>query len=150
MKVAHTSCLTLFAALATAGVAWAEDLRAEMDAANSEWLRAYNTVADKDAFSALYTKDAMLLPPTTQPIVGSQAIGRFWSDAVRGGNRKNHSFEIVTVEHDGKYAYQVSRWALDVVNDKGEITKAIGHTVRVFEKQPNGRWLVKVHIFNRT
>ena len=146
----YTCCVTLLAALATTGVARAEDLRAEMDAANSEWLTAYNTGADADSFSALYTKDAMLLPPSTQPIVGPQAIGRFWSDAVRGGNRKNHTFEVVTVERDGKYAYQVSRWALDVVDDKGEITKATGNTVRVFEKQPNGRWLVKIHIFNRT
>lgn len=140
----------LLAVLAIATSAWADNLAAEMEAANAQWLTAYNTLAGPTAFAALYTKDAMVLPPSAQPIVGSEGIGQFWADRIKGGTRRNHTFEIVSIHRDGKYAYQVARWTLDLINDKGEATKAAGNTVRIFEIQPTGKWLVKVDIFNAT
>ena len=118
-----------------------------MEAANSAFLTAYNS-QNGPAFKALYTPDAMLLAPGMQALIGADAIGAFWADRIKGGSRKNHTFEIVSVWADGRYAYQVARYTLDVVNDKGEIFKSAGNTVRIFEKQPDGTWLSKVHIFN--
>lgn len=123
------------------------DLRAQMEAANATFLTAYNS-QNGAAFKALYTPDAMLLAPGTQPLLGAEAIGAFWADRIKGGSRKNHTFEIVNVWADGGYAYQVARYTVDVVNDKGEIFKSAGNTVRIFEKQPDGKWLTKIHIFN--
>ena len=148
MKTKRVSCAFLFALWAVATTAWADNLRAEMEAANAEWLAAFNTQQNGGAFAALYTQDAVALPPNLQPIVGPEAIGQFFADHIKGGNFKNHTFEIVSIHRDGKYAYQVARWTLDVINDKGETTKRSGNTVRVFERQPNGKWLTKVHIYN--
>jgi ketosteroid isomerase-like protein len=54
--------------LLTASVAWAQDnIRAAMEAANKEWTAAYNSM-NGTAFPALYTKDAVLMPPAVQPI----------------------------------------------------------------------------------
>jgi ketosteroid isomerase-like protein len=122
-------------------------LLAEMEAANATFLAAYNS-QNGMAFKGMYTPDAMLLPPSTQPVVGADAIGAFWTDRIKDGKRKNHTFAIVSVWADGQYAYQVSRYTVDVVNDKGETAQAAGNTVRIFEKQPDGRWLTKLHIFN--
>ncbi len=122
-------------------------LRAEMEAANATFLAAYNS-QNGMALKGMYTRDAMLLPPSMQPVVGADAIGAFWADRIKDGKRKNHTFEIVSVWADGQYAYQVSRYTVDVVNDEGETVQAAGNTVRIFEKQPDGRWLTKVHIFN--
>jgi len=55
---------------------------------------------------------------------------------------------IVSIERDGKHAYQTARWTLDVVKDNGELTKVGGNSVRIFEEQPDGKWLAKVHIYN--
>jgi len=123
------------------------DLRTQMETVNATFVAAYNT-QNGAAFKAMYTPDAMLFAPSTQPLVGAEAIGAFWADRIKGGNRKNHTFEIVSVWADGRYAYQVARYTLDVVNDKGEIFKSAGSTVRIFEKQADGKWLTKVHIFN--
>jgi ketosteroid isomerase-like protein len=147
MKTKRVSCALLFALWAVSTAVRADGLRAEMEAANAEWLTAFNTL-NGGAFAALYTKDAVVLPPNVQPIVGAEAIGQYWTDRIKGGNLKNHSFEITSTYRDGKYAYQVARWTLDVINDKGETTKRAGNTVRIFEKQPNGKWLTKVHIYN--
>lgn len=147
MKLNRKYRVILVLLCAAASVASAEDLRVEMEAANAAWLRAYDSLSG-DAVAAQYTRDAMLLPPGTQPVVGAEAIGHFWADALKGGNLKNHTFEIVSVHREGNYAYQVARWTLDVLNDKGETKKKAGNTVRIFEKQPHGKWLTKIHIFN--
>ena len=147
MKTKHLTCCTILFLLATNTVAWSAGLRDEMEAANSEWLAAYNA-SNTAELARLYTQNAMLLAPGGQPVVGSEAIEHFWADAVKDGKEKNHTFKIVSVFGDGKYAYMVARWTLDILNDKGGIEKAAGNTVRVLEKQPNGKWLTKIHIFN--
>jgi hypothetical protein len=40
------------------------------------------------------------------------------------------------------------QWTLDLVKDNGEVTKVAGSSVRIFEEQPDGKWLAKVHIYN--
>jgi ketosteroid isomerase-like protein len=144
----NTLCSVLIFLLTAAFPAMAGDLRSDMETANKEWLTAYNTQQEASVFAAMYTKDATVLPPSAQPVVGAEAIGQFWADRIRGGTRKNHTFEIVSIRQDGRYAYQVARWTVDVTNEKGETTKMAGNTVRIFEKQPSGKWLTKVHIFN--
>jgi uncharacterized protein (TIGR02246 family) len=123
------------------------ELRAQMEAANASFLAAYNS-QNGAAFKGMYTSDAMLLAPGAQPLVGPEAIAAYWTERIKGGSRKNHTLEIVNVWADGRYAYQVARYTVDVVNDKGEIFKSAGNSVRIFEKQSDGRWLTKVHIFN--
>ena len=147
MKAKHAFHVALLIGLIAAAPAHAEDLRAVMEADNARWLAAYNTNTPA-AFPAMYTKDAVLLPPGAQPVSGREAIGQFWESRLKPGNRKDHTFEIVNLQQDGKYAYQVARWTLVVVKDTGEPTKLSGNTVRIFEHQPDGAWLTKVHIFN--
>jgi ketosteroid isomerase-like protein len=103
-----------------------------MEAANKEWSAAYNSMNGK-AFPALYTKDAILMPPGVQPINGSEAIGQFWTDLIKAGNRKNFAIEIASIQRDGKYAYQTGRWTIDQVKDNGEVTK-VGGVPSVFSK----------------
>jgi uncharacterized protein (TIGR02246 family) len=125
-----------------------EDLRATMEADNVRWLAAFNQ-PNPAAFPALYTKDATLLPPGTQPVSGGpEAIRQFWEGAIKRGFR-DHTFEIVSTHVDGQYAYQVARWTVNLAKDTGEKTQFSGNTVRLFERQPDGRWLTKVHIYNR-
>ena len=54
----------------------------------------------------------------------------------------------MSLRQDGQYAYRVARWTLNVMNKAGEPTKVSGSTVRIFQHQPDGAWLTKVHIFN--
>jgi hypothetical protein len=66
---------------------------------------------------------------------------------IKAGNRKNFTLEIVSIQREGKYAYQTGRWTLDQVKDNGEVTK-VGEYRPYFEEQPDGKWLAKVHIYN--
>jgi len=83
-------------------------------------------------------------------MLGPVALGIHASlpDEQKAGNRKNFAIEIAGIQRDGKYAYQTGRWTLDLVKDNGEAPKVVGSTVRIFEEQPDGKWLAKVHIYN--
>lgn len=134
--------------LVHAPVARGEELRAVLEADNARWLAAFNT-PDPAAFASMYTPDAVVLPPGTQPVTGGpEAIVRFWEARIKLGLR-DHTFEIVSVRQEGRLAYQVARWTVVLVKESGERTQFTGNTVRVYELQPDGRWLTKVHIYNR-
>jgi uncharacterized protein (TIGR02246 family) len=146
MKAKRAFLAALLVALAV-GNARADDLRAVMEADNARWLAAYNTNTPA-AFPAMYTKDAVVLPPGAQAVEGREAIGKFWEERLKPGNRKDHTFEIVKIGQDGHLAYQEARWTLAIINKTGEPTKLSGNTVRIFEQGADGTWLTKVHIFN--
>ena len=95
----------------------------------------------------MYTKDAVVLPPGSSRSTEAsdrKVLGR----PPQAGQRKDHTFEIISLQQDGQYAYQVARWTLNIIIKTGEPMKVSGNTVRIFEHQPDGTWLTKVHIFN--
>jgi ketosteroid isomerase-like protein len=139
--------LAILPTLVTAAAAQAEDLRAAMEAANIQFLTAFNT-PDPAGFPPLYTSDSILLFSGAAPVIGPEAIGRFWESRIRAGAR-DHTFEIIETGGDGKYVYQVSRSNVQLVRETGDKTLVSGYTVRVFARQSDGAWKVKIHMFNR-
>jgi uncharacterized protein (TIGR02246 family) len=139
-------CALLVSVLTTAS-ARAEDLRATMEAINARWLQAYNG-NHPEVFLDLYAKDAVLLAPESKPITGREAIAGHWAGETKTGRMKDRTFEIVSVEQDDKLAYQVNHFTVAYVTDKGQRESLSGSSVRIFERQPDGGWLIKVHIDN--
>jgi ketosteroid isomerase-like protein len=148
MKANHVACVAILALSGCATTLKTDDLLATMEADNTRWLAAFNT-PNAAAFSAMHTKDAVLLPPGTKPVTGgSEAIRQFWDAAIKRGE-KDHTFMIVSAYADDQYAYQVAQRTATLVKDSGEKTQLSGNTVRTLERQPDGRLLTKVHIYNR-
>jgi uncharacterized protein (TIGR02246 family) len=143
-------CRTLVAIcslLVVVTTARAEDLRTAMEAANAAFEKAYNT-PDPAGFLPLYTADAVLVFAGAPPVRGPEAIARFWEQRIRAGAR-DHWFELIETGADGKYAYQFSRNGVQLIRDGGERTPVSGYTMRLFERQSDGGWKAKIHIFNR-
>ena len=141
-------CIALLILLASlACAARAEDLRAAMERANAAFLEAYNR-PNPAGFAALYTADAVLLFSGLPPKNGPEAITQFWDSVIKGGAR-DHWFEILDAWEDGRYAFQVSRNGVNVVPPTGVKFAVAGYTVRIFERQSDGTWKVKVHMFYR-
>ena len=139
--------LMICSLLVVVTAARAEDLRAAMEAANMAFLKAFNT-PDPAGFLPLYTPDAVLIFAGAPPIRGPEAIERSWESRIRVGAR-DHWFELIETGADGKYAYQFSRNGVQLIRDGGERTPISGYTVRVFERQSDGSWKAKLHMFNR-
>lgn len=133
--------------LLVGGMTRADDVRAAMERANAQFLAAFNT-PNPAAFLPLYTKDAVLYFQGAAPVKGPEAIKQFWESRIKLGIR-DHTFDIIAMGADGNYAYQVTRTTVQLVRDNGEKTLIAGHTVRIFERQSDGTWKAKVHMFNR-
>jgi hypothetical protein len=59
---------------------------------------------------------------------------------IKAGNRKNFAIEIVSIQREGKYAYQTGRWTLDQVKDNGEVTKVGEYRLHFEEQQCSNAW----------
>jgi ketosteroid isomerase-like protein len=119
-----------------------------MERANAAFLTAFNA-PNPSGFLPLYTGDALLFFQGAPPVTGPEAIKQFWQTRINLGVR-DHTFEIIETEADGKYAFQLARATVQLVRDNGEKTLMVGHTVRIFEKQDDGSWKTKIHMFNRS
>lgn len=148
MRFPQALAATLALLALAAAPARTDDLRSAMEADNARWLAAFNQ-PDPAAFTGQYTPDAQLLPPGAQPVTGGgEAIRQFFEAAIRRGV-KEHTFEILDTAQDGRQAYQVAKWTAVLVKDGGERVPLSGNTVRLLERQADGRWLTKVHIYTR-
>lgn len=147
MSTAKSRVLLTAIALAAGANVCAEELRVAMEKHNVAWLDAFNRPRIEN-FTDMYTADAVVMPPGGKPIQGPQAIVEWWGSRYKAGARE-HTFEILETRDDGKLAYQSAQWTAVIVKDSGERTPYTGNSLRVFEKQPDGAWKIKVHIYNR-
>ncbi len=131
----------------TTFAARAGSLQSEMEEANARFLEAFNQ-PNPPGFLGLYTPDSILLFQGVPPKSGPEAIMQFWESRIKAGGRE-HTFEIINIWADGKYAYQIARAGIQLVAQAGEKTAISGYTVRIFEKQSDRTWKTKVHMFNR-
>ena len=126
-----------------ASQALADPLADEVASMNTQWDVAINN-ADFDALLSLYTADGRLMPPGAQPVTGPLAIRDFF--AGRGRSVRNHKLELVNVLPIGNYAHTTSHFTASlVVSEKA--APISGSTVRLLERQPDGQWKIKSHIF---
>jgi ketosteroid isomerase-like protein len=137
--------LAAAAVVVSTSLAWADDIRAVMEQANKRWLDAFNT-PNVSAFPPQYTDDAVLIPQEAMgPIKGPQAIAEWWEGGIKGGF-KNHTFQVLEAKEFGNMAYQLSSWTVDQVKD-GKTTPFAGHTMRIYERQSDGTWKTKIHMY---
>ena len=147
MSAANYRVLLPAIALLAGGASGADELRVAMEKHNVAWLDAFNQPRIEN-FPGMYTADAVLMPPGGKPIQGPQAIAEWWGSRYKAGARE-HTFDLLETRDDGKLAYQSAQWTAVFVKESGERTPYTGNSLRVFEKQPDGQWKIKVHIYNR-
>ncbi len=147
MSVKSWIVALFFPLVILSGSSRAEDLRSAMEAANQQWLAAFNT-PNVAAFSAMYTEDAVLIPSGAPLATGPEAITKFFEAAINRGLR-DHTYQIIETRSDGNLAYLLSSWTVKQVKSGDEVITTTGTTLRVLVKQNDGGWKTKVHMFIR-
>jgi uncharacterized protein (TIGR02246 family) len=129
---------------ATGAPALAAGEREAVEAAYRTWNEAFNR-GDAKGLAALYTENALFLPPTHNVVRGRAAVEQFFDGLFKAGVT-GHTLELIEAEGDQRGIAAAARWAAKKRDSGGEQTLG-GIATHVFERRPGGLalWL---HTFN--
>ena len=144
-KLLSLLCSVVILAVAAISVARA-DPAADVTAVFAAWDAAFNS-GDAKAVSALYTDDAILLPPTHDVIKGPDGVDKFIT-GILGMGAKGHKYELIEASGDGNIAYGAAKWSATGKDKAGADQPWGGTSTAIFEKQADGSLKIKMHTFN--
>ena len=124
--------------------------REGVDAGHHKWLEAMKANS-ADALGALVTEDAVLMPPHEQPVVGRQAIIEWFAGVVRQARTTGVDVPQREVIIAGDMAIERGSfvWKVAPVDGGAEIENR-GSFLAVWQRQPNGPWVLMRNIWNST
>ena len=125
----------------------ADELRAQVEAANAAWTSAFNS-KDVDKMTSLYADDAILLPAGRSPVKGKDAISKHWRGVFERLANSQTAFETIEARREGPIVYVVGRWEASVPKAEGGTQRDAGNNVRIFDAAAPGEWRMRVHIYN--
>lgn len=114
--------------------------------ANDAWNSAFNQ-GDAAAIAALYTNNAVVLPPTHAIVEGTAAIRDFWQGLISAGF-KEHGIEVIDAQEDGSLAFASGKWWANGPDEAGETQRFEGTVVTVLRRQGDGSWKSCLHTWN--
>jgi uncharacterized protein (TIGR02246 family) len=134
------------AATAPAGLSAADE--AAIREADVAWAKAASA-GDAAALTAFYASDAVLLPPGSPPLKGSEEIGKFFSGMT---SSVSGPFELKTsaVEGRGDLAFSTGEYTATLTPKKAgkPMPTETGKYLGVMKKQPDGSWKLIYDIWN--
>ena len=116
---------------------------AEVEEAIMAWQIAWNA-GDGAGVAALYTDDAILLPPGADPVEGREAIQAFWQGTIDASEGARAELESTEVRSHGHMAVQIGRWVVTAAD--GEQLSG-GSFLHVWRKTDGG-WKTVRDIWN--
>jgi uncharacterized protein (TIGR02246 family) len=138
--------MTLFCALAAP--AFAQDAKAIAEMMDQKWLQAYNA-GDAAAYTALYTKDAALLPSgVAQPLIGESSIRKFYDEFVkqRAPNLSNIVTEAKMLTPDS--LFMAGTYALDAPGLNGGAARQVSGTFLAVFVREGSDWRFRANAWN--
>jgi uncharacterized protein (TIGR02246 family) len=104
---------------------------------------------DVKAVAAMYTEDAIALPPDADLVRGRAAIEKLWADAMASGI-KTIAFTVLDVQSSGDFAVETGRAVLGVQPAGQPATSQTGKYVVVWKRGADRQWRLLRDIWNGT
>jgi len=123
-----------------------QEARTAIEAANAKFSEAFAR-GNTEAIAAMYTSDAIVLPPDSEMIRGNDAIGKFWK-AARDGGVQSVTLTTAELGRSGDIAYEVGKVSLTIQSPGSEPTMAVSKYVVVWKRQTDGSWKLHRDIWN--
>jgi len=113
-------------------------------ASSKKWVDTYNQ-NDWHGLSALFTTDAIMMPPFSPAVQGREAIAA-WEAENELGFRI--ALDIQSINGSDVTAYVRGRSCVYIPIGDGEYGVDLGKFLEIRHKQQNGEWLIHTDIFN--
>ncbi|MFW6078976.1 MAG: YybH family protein [Gemmatimonadota bacterium] len=112
----------------------------------AEWVDAARR-EDADALAALYTEDAVLLPPGAEALSGREAIRAMFADQfARFDGEYDFRTEEIVVRDDLAYRWGGYRAAIEVPG--GEAMRLDDSFIEIWRRGADGEWRIARDIWN--
>jgi len=121
--------------------------KVELGQMNRDFAAALNA-KDAKAAAALYTEDAVLIPPGEPVVRGREAIEEYWRGAIESGGVRDVSVETMDALSSGSLGYETGSFVLTANGPDGEAVVDRGRYVELLRREPDGRWLSTHGIWN--
>lgn len=119
----------------------------ELGQMNRDFAAALNA-KDAKAAAALYTEDAVLIPPGEPLVRGREAIEEYWRGAIESGGVRDVSVETMDALSSGSLGYETGSFVLTANGPDGEAVIDRGRYMELLRREPDGRWLSTHGIWN--
>ncbi|MDP2479190.1 MAG: DUF4440 domain-containing protein [Candidatus Palauibacterales bacterium] len=103
---------------------------------------------DVDALAALYTADAVSIPPDVPAVTGTEAIKTLWTDFLAQGDVRTHNV-AQRLYISGDLATGWGTYTVDVKPTQGSPVHVTGNFAVIWRKQADGSWKAVMNIWNR-
>jgi len=119
----------------------------ELGQMNRDFAAALNAKDAKSA-AALYTEDAVLIPPGEPPVRGRKAIEEYWQAAIEAGGVRDVSVETMDALSSGSLGYETGSFVLKANGPDGEDVIDKGRYIELLRREPDGVWRSTHGIWN--
>jgi uncharacterized protein (TIGR02246 family) len=121
-------------------------VRVAIEKRAAEFSAAFNR-GDVKAVAAMYTEDAIALPPDADIVRGRTAIEKLWTEAMASG-MKSITFTVLDVQSSGDLAVETGRAAIGLQPAGQPVTTQTGKYVVVWQRGADGQWRLLRDIWN--
>jgi len=121
----------------------------ELGQMNRDFAAALNA-KDAKAAAALYTHDAVLIPPGEPIVRGRQAIEEYWRGAIESGGVRDVSVETMDAGSSGSLGYETGNFKLTVNGPDGNAVIDTGRYAELLRREADGTWRSTHGIWNAT
>ena len=141
MLVRRTAMLALSAGLLAPAMAVAATSDEQVRAAYAAWDAAFGK-SDAKLIGAMYSADAVLLPPSHDVLKGPAAIEKFFAGLLTAGFT-NHKLELVEANGTANLIVAAAKWSA-----QSKDGPAGGIATHEFVRQASGGLKLRLHTFN--
>jgi uncharacterized protein (TIGR02246 family) len=130
------------------GSVFAEDAKSIAAQGNQKWIHAYDS-GDAAALTALYAKDATLLPQgVAQPLNGESSIRKFFDEAVKQ-RVINMTLPVTDAKMVGQDTlFDAGTWTAEVPGQNGAAATPVSGTYLSVWQQEGGNWRLRADTWN--
>lgn len=115
------------------------------------WVKASDQ-QNADALAALYTEDALMLPPGAPPMAGRDRIHSLFEQQFKqfADADMNVEFETHELKVAGDWAWRRGSYVLTIDPDDGEKIRVEDKFIDIWKRGADGRWRIARDIWNHT